>query len=280
MWKKLFSACCRTVDFRDEIVERTWMYSQRVRQHAGKSLMSLSTVLRSLTHPLHCAPMTITNWPTNERPREKLAQLGPQALSDAELLAIFFRTGVRGKTAVDLARDMLQEFGGLRQLLEANINRFCQQHGLGLAKYAQLQAALEIGRRHLQEKLVREDVMTNSIDTKQYLLSRLRQHQQEVFACLYLDSQHRVIRFEELFHGSIDNATVHPREIVKRALTHNAAAVILAHNHPSGIAKPSQADQHITQQIVKALALVDIRVIDHMIVGDTQVCSMAELGML
>lgn len=224
--------------------------------------------------------MTIIDWPANERPREKLAELGPGALSDAELLAIFLRTGVRGKTAVDLARDLLQEFGSLRQLLEADIKRFCQQHGLGLAKYAQLQAALEIGRRHLQEKLVREDVMTNSIDTRRYLLLRLRPHQQEVFACLYLDSQHRVIRFEELFHGSIDNAAVYPREIVKRALAYNAAAVILAHNHPSGSTKPSQSDQHITQQIIKALALVDIRVIDHMIVGDNRVCSMAELGMV
>jgi DNA repair protein RadC len=224
--------------------------------------------------------MSISDWPISERPREKLILLGPQALSDAELLAIFLRTGVRGKTAVDLARDLLKEFGGLRKLLEAGYQRFCQTHGLGTAKYAQLQAALEMSRRQLQETLIREDVMSNTADTRLFLMSKLRQYPREVFACLFLDTHHRVISFDELFHGTLDNATIHPREVVKRALDHNAAAVILAHNHPSGIAKPSQADKQITQQLKQVLDLIEVRVLDHIIVGDDQVTSFAELGLL
>lgn len=224
--------------------------------------------------------MAIIDWPLNERPREKLISRGPQALSDAELLAIFLRTGVRGKTAVDLARDMLKEFGGLRHLLEMNYKRFSTIHGLGAAKYAQLQASLEISRRHLQETLMREDVMKNSTATRHYLIAKLRQYSHEVFACLYLDNHHRVISFDELSHGSIDHAIVHPREVVKRALERNAAAVIVAHNHPSGITEPSQADKQITQQLIKALDLIQVRVLDHIIVGDGTALSMAELGLV
>jgi DNA repair protein RadC len=202
---------------------------------------------------------SIRDWPVGERPREKLLARGPAALSDAELLAIFLRTGVNGKTAVDLARELLQAWGGLRPLLEAEQKRFCAMRGLGLAKYAQLQAVLEMGRRHLQEQLQREATLDNPDVTRNYLISRLRHHQHEVFACLFLDNRHRIITFEELFHGTIDGASVHPREVIKRALQHNAAAVILAHNHPSGIAEPSRADVQITRRLVEALALVDIR---------------------
>ncbi len=224
--------------------------------------------------------MAITDWPMEERPREKLLQKGASALSDAELLAIFLRTGTRGKTAVDLARDLLNRFGSLRSLLEANLKEFCEGEGLGEAKFAQLQATTEMARRHLLEKLRRDDVMENPDDTRRYLQSRLRDYPHEVFACLFLDNRHRVIVFEELFQGTINGASVHPREVVKKALGHNAASVILAHNHPSGVAEPSDADCNITQQLTKALALVDIRVLDHLVIGDGVTVSLAERGLM
>jgi len=223
---------------------------------------------------------SIRDWPAHERPREKLLTRGPATLSDAELLAIFLRTGVTGKTAVDLARDLLQAWGGLRPLLEAGQAEFCCHHGLGTATYAQLQAVLEMARRHLQEQLQREDVLENPDTTRRYLTSQLRHLGHEVFACLFLDNRHRVIRFEELFRGTIDGASVHPREVVKRALHHNAAALIPAHNHPSGVAEPSRADIQLTRRLTEALALVDIRVLDHVVVGDGQGTSFAERGLL
>jgi DNA repair protein RadC len=224
--------------------------------------------------------MAISHWPAAERPREKLCARGPASLSDAELLAIFLRTGVRGKTAVDLARELLKEYGSLRALFEAERAQFCRSPGLGFAKYVQLQAVLELARRHLRETLTRGAALKNPSDTKDYLTAQLRDRPHEIFACLFLDTRHRVIAFEELFRGTIDGASVHPREIVKRALTHNAAALILAHNHPSGVAEPSQSDQRLTQRLREALQLVDIRVIDHLVVGDGQVASFAELGLL
>jgi DNA repair protein RadC len=223
---------------------------------------------------------TIRDWPAGERPREKLLDHGPQALSDAELLAIFLRTGVSGKTAVDLARDLLQTYGGLRALLEAERTRFCATRGLGIAKYALLQAVLEMARRHLAEQLRRQDPLENPDITRRYLASRLRHLPHEIFACLFLDNRHRVISYEELFRGTIDGASVHPREVVKRALHHNAAAVILAHNHPSGVAEPSRADMQLTRRLIDALALVDIRVLDHFIIGDGDGVSLAERGCL
>lgn len=222
--------------------------------------------------------MSIANWPVKERPREKLIASGAENLSDAELLAIFLRTGIKGKSAVDLARDLLKEFGNLRTLLEVSFIKFCETAGLGAAKYAQLQAALEIGRRHLQDNMVRNTVLTHSQTTRDYLKAKMRQYQREVFACLYLDSRHRLISFDELFYGSIDNAPVYPREVVKRALEHNATAVIFAHNHPSGVAEPSQADRLLTEKLMKALALIEVRVLDHLIVGEAEVTSLAERG--
>ncbi len=222
--------------------------------------------------------MAIRDWPVDERPREKLLQRGCFALSDAELLAIFLRTGVAGKSAVDLARELLVEYGSLRALLAADRHRFCSSPGLGPAKYVQLQAVLEMGRRHLQESLQREDVLTSPDATRDYLRSRLRGYPYEVFACLFLDSRHRVIEYEELFRGTIDGATVHPREVIRRALAHNAAALILAHNHPSGVAEPSDADRRITRQIREALQLVDVRVLDHIVIGDGEMRSLAEMG--
>lgn len=224
--------------------------------------------------------MAISDWPAAERPREKLLQQGAQALSDAELLAIFLRTGTPGMSAVDLARYLLAEFGGLRALLAADKQHFTAGKGLGMAKYAQLQAVLEMSRRHLGEALQRSDALTSPQLTRDYLRACLRDEQREVFSCLFLDSQHRVIIFEPLFFGTLDAASVYPREVVKRALRHNAAALIFAHNHPSGVAEPSQADQRITQRLKEALALVDIRVLDHIVIGDVDVMSFAERGLI
>ena len=223
--------------------------------------------------------MPITDWPLEDRPREKLLAQGSQALSDAELLAIFLRTGIRGKTAVDLSHELLQGFNGLRPMLLADQQRFCQHAGLGIAKYAQLQAVLEMARRYLYEGLQRGDSLTSPAETRQYLSSQLRDYPHEVFAVLFLDQRHRVICFEEMFRGTIDGASVYPREVVKKALEYNAAAVIFAHNHPSGVAEPSQSDQRITQRLKDALGLVDIRVLDHFGIGD-EVVSFAERGLL
>ncbi|MES9959312.1 MAG: DNA repair protein RadC [Sedimenticola sp.] len=224
--------------------------------------------------------MAISDWPEGERPREKLISHGAASLSDAELLAIFLRTGIKGKSAVDLARELLTEYRGLHALLGADHRRFCSSPGLGSAKFAQLQAVLEISRRYLREELERGDALTNPAQTRRYLESRLRHYPHEVFACLFLDNRHRIIEYEELFRGTIDGASVYPREVVKRALSHNAAALILAHNHPSGVAEPSAADHSITRQLKKALELVEIRVIDHIIVGNGASSSMAERGLL
>lgn len=224
--------------------------------------------------------MTIKDWPAAERPREKLLERGAEALSDAELLAIFLRTGVTGMSAVDLARQLLADFGGLRPLLEADRREFCRGKGLGDAKYVQLQAVLEMARRHLAETLQRSDALCSPGAVRDYLSAQLRHRRREVFCCLYLDTQHRVIAFEELFEGTLNAASVYPREVVQAALKKNAAAVILAHNHPSGVSEPSQADIWITERLAKALELVDIKVLDHMIVGEGEALSFAEQGLL
>jgi DNA repair protein RadC len=224
--------------------------------------------------------MAITDWPVAERPREKLLARGPQSLSDAELLAIFLRTGCAGKSAVDLARDLVARFGGLRPLLEATQEEFCQAAGLGLAKYSQLQAVMEMARRHLSESLQRGDLLNSAETARQYVRAQLRHRRQEVFAVLFLDNQHRLLAFKELFYGTIDGASVYPREVVKEALAQNAAAVIIAHNHPSGVAEPSQADLRLTERLQSALELVDVRLLDHFVVGDAEVISFAQHGLL
>ncbi len=223
--------------------------------------------------------MPITDWPASERPREKLLEQGAEVLTDAELLAIFLRTGVTGKTAVDLAQDLLVEFGSLRALLKADQARFCEAKGLGLAKYAQLQAVLEMSRRHLEEGVQRGQLIQNPKDVEQYLALKMREYPFEIFGCVFLDNQHRVIRFEEMFRGTISSASVYPREVLRKVMELNAAALILVHNHPSGCTEPSQADRVITQRLKQVMELIDVRILDHFIVGD-QVVSMAERGLL
>lgn len=224
--------------------------------------------------------MAIRDWPEGERPREKLLALGSPALSEAKLLAIFLRVGVKGRSAVDLARDLLAAFGGLRQLLEADQACFCAEHGLGTAKFVQLQATLELSRRHLASQLARGDALTSPSLVRAYLASQLRHLGHEEFAALFLDSQHQVILYESLFRGTLNSASVYPREVARRALELGAGAVIFAHNHPSGIAEPSDADRRITERLREALGLFEIRVLDHFVVGDGEVVSFAERGWL
>lgn len=224
--------------------------------------------------------MSITDWPTDERPREKLLKQGAKSLSDAELLAIFLRTGVKGKSAVDLARDLVLNFHGLRGIFEANITDFCQHHGLGLAKYVQLQACLEMGRRYLYANLQKSRSMDNIQDIACFLTSQLRHQQREVFAALFLDSQFGLIAYEELFLGSLSEIAVHPRELIKKTLKYNAANIVVAHNHPSGEATPSREDKYLTQQLKSALDLIEINLIDHIIIGEGKVFSFAEKNLL
>lgn len=224
--------------------------------------------------------MKLALWPSQERPREKLLNLGPAALSDAELLAIFLRTGMQGLSAVDLARALIEHFGSLRALFAANQREFCKHKGLGQVKYVQLQAMLELSKRYLSETLSRTKVFESAQQTRQFLTSQLRDEPNEVFAVLFLDSQHRMIVFKKIFFGTINAASVYPRVLVKYALEQNAAAIILAHNHPSGVAQPSQADQHITKRIQQAMGLIDVQVLDHFVVGDGECVSFAERGLL
>ncbi|HET7202094.1 MAG TPA: DNA repair protein RadC [Steroidobacteraceae bacterium] len=219
-------------------------------------------------------------WHESERPREKLLRLGASSLSEAELLAILLQTGTPGRSALDTARVLLGEFRSLRGLLSAERQQVCQTRGLGTAKFALLQASLELSRRHYAEEMQAGPPLSNPRATREFLRAQLRDRDHEVFCCLFLDNRHRVIAFDEVFRGTIDGASVHPRDVVKLALARNAAAVILAHNHPSGIAEPSQADEMITGRLRDALALVDIRVLDHIVVGDGACVSFAERGLL
>ena len=254
-----------------------------INNHKLAEIKSGARLSARIIHFIHLQgeqTMAIKDWPLTEQPRHKLLSLGSSVLSDAELLAIFLRTGVTGKNAVQLARELIQQFGSLRLLLQAEQTQFCAALGLGEAKYVMLQAVLEMARRHMAEGLRRESVFSNPQQVKDYLRAELRDQQHEVFSVLYLDNRHRLIRFEALFHGSIDQSAVYPREVLKKTLRYNAAAVIFAHNHPSGICEPSDADLCITKRLKNALALVDIRVLDHIIIGDSGVTSLAERGEL
>lgn len=224
--------------------------------------------------------MAITDWPESDRPREKLLKRGAEALTDAELLAIFLRVGVVGKTAVQLAHDLLDHFGGLNRLFTATQTEFSAFHGMGPAKYAQVQAVLEMARRALGEEMARGDTLNSPKAMRDWLRLKLAGLPHEVFMTVFLDTQNRVLAIEELFRGTLMQTSVYPREVVKRALEHNAAGVVLAHNHPSGVAEPSQADRWITDQLKVALGLVDVKVIDHFIVAGSRGLSFAERGWL
>ncbi|MGJ8514921.1 RadC family protein [Carnimonas bestiolae] len=224
--------------------------------------------------------MSIKHWPANERPREKAVKHGVRALSDAELLAIFLRVGITGMSAVDVARQQLLQFGGLRELLCASQLEFCRGKGFGMAAFVTLQAALELGRRHYHSELAMESAFESPNAVRRFLVAQLRDFDHEVFSALFLDSQHRMLEFEHLFHGTLNAAAVYPREVIKKALAHGAAAIIFAHNHPSGTATPSEADIRLTRRLTDGLALVDIKVLDHFVVGDGEVVSFAERGLL
>lgn len=221
----------------------------------------------------------IKSWPKSERPREKLLKYGAEYLTDAELLAIFLRTGVKGKTAVDLGRNLLLEFGGLKQLFGADVTKFCRQRGLGVAKYAQLQAVLEIGRRYLCEKAQSHPMLSSSDDAKEYLLAKLSHLKREVFMGIFLDGKHRVIAFKELFKGSIDYVNIYPRELIATVLDFHATSMIVAHNHPSGDPKPSSEDIQLTKVLQNALSFVEVKLLDHLIVGTSSVVSLKESGL-
>lgn len=224
--------------------------------------------------------MRIRDWPEHERPRERLLAHGPGALSDAELLAIFLGSGPRGRTAVEHARALLAQAGSLRALLDLGAGGIAALPGLGPARACALTAALELGTRHLAAALERGEAMTDPQRAGEYFTRRLRGLPHEVFACLFLDTRHRAIAYEELFRGTLDGAEVHPREVVKRCLAHNAAAIILGHNHPSGLSEPSHADRVVTNRLRQALSLVEVRVLDHFVVGDGPPCSLAARGWL
>ncbi|WP_229007970.1 DNA repair protein RadC [Methylophilus sp. Leaf408] len=224
--------------------------------------------------------MAITDWPEQERPREKLLRAGAVALSDAELLAIFLRVGVVGKTAVDLARDLLQHFKSLNGIFSASMDEVQQVHGMGESKYCQLQAVLEMSKRALGETLQQVDSFSSPAQVKAYLQLQLSHLLREVFGILFLDAQNRLIAYETLFEGSLMQTSVYPREVVKRALELNAAAVILSHNHPGGSASPSRADQQLTQTLKESLNLVDVKVLDHVIVAGQDTFSFSERGLV
>jgi DNA repair protein RadC len=224
--------------------------------------------------------MAITDWPADDRPREKLLANGAGRLSDPELLAIFLRTGVKGKSAVDLARELLVRFGSLGQLIAASRESFCSVPGLGDAKYVQLQAAIEMARRALVEDMKAGINLSSPKAVRDFLRLQLQNRPVEVFMGLFLDAQNQVIEVEELFSGTLTQTSVFPREVVRRALYHNAAGVIFAHNHPSGVAEPSHADETLTQVLKQALALVDVRVLDHFVIGRGAALSFAERGLL
>lgn len=231
------------------------------------------------TLPTRRLALCVRDWPAEEQPRNKVLLRGADCLSDAELLALILRTGCRGRTSVDVARALLWEFGGLRGLLDAEQAEVCAVAGMGEAKYAELKAVLELSRRYLRERMEKGEILEDPDAVRFFLSAKLRDRKAEVFAGVFLDNRHRVIAYEELFFGTINSASVHPREIVRAAIKHNAAAVILAHNHPSGIAEPSQSDERITQRITEVLALIDVRVLDHFVIGE-HIVSFAERGLL
>jgi DNA repair protein RadC len=224
--------------------------------------------------------MRIREWPVGERPRERLLAIGPHALSDAELLAVIVGSGTHGRTAVDIARTILAKFGSVRDFLLAERRICLEQIGIGPVRLAVLQAALELARRHQLSELRSGPVLPTLQVVKTFLLAQLRDRGYEVFCCIYLNAKYRLLAFEELFRGTVDYATVHPREVARQALLHNSVAVIVAHNHPSGIAEPSNADKILTRQLQDALAVLGVKLLDHIIVGGGRCTSLSERGLI
>ncbi len=224
--------------------------------------------------------MSIQGWPRQERPREKLINKGVKSLTNAELLAIFIQCGTKDKTAMDIGQELLVRFKSLKGIVESDIISLCEIMGIGPVTYAQISAGLELGRRYLEEKVGNTPPLTSPDITRQFLKFSLLPYQHKVFSCLFMDNRHRMITFKELFSGTIDGASVYAREVVKMSLKYNAAAVIFAHNHPSGVAEPSQSDIQITRRLKDALLLVDVRVLDHLIVGNQEIVSLAERGLI
>lgn len=224
--------------------------------------------------------MAIHDWSVNDRPRERLIDCGAQQLSDAELLAILLRTGTQRKSAVELSRELLADAGGFRKLIELSFDDFVGLHGLGPAKYTQLQAALELSKRALLENMRKDVMLGGSQDTMDFLTLQLRDRPYEAFCVIFLDTRHQMIAYRELFRGTINGASVPPREVVKEALKFNAASLIVAHNHPSGVAEPSPADINLTERLSESLALLDIKLLDHIIVGEERCLSFAERGLM
>jgi DNA repair protein RadC len=224
--------------------------------------------------------MTIKKWPHNDRPREKLLTYGAEYLTNAELLAIFLRTGVKGKTAVDLGRELLTEFGSLQQLFAANLAKFCQKRGLGSAKYAQLQAILELSRRYLYEQMQQNTILATSTETKQYLLAKIGHLNKEIFIGILLDSKNRIITSQEIFRGSFSYVHIYPRELITLVLNYQATSIIIAHNHPSGNPNPSQEDLELTKMLQNTLSLIEVNLLDHLIVGKQKVVSLKEHRLL
>jgi DNA repair protein RadC len=224
--------------------------------------------------------MAITDWLAEERPRERLLAKGAESLSDAELIAIFLRTGVKGRSALDIARELLARFGSVSALFAADVRALSGMTGLGDAKCAQLVAVMEVARRALRETMSRGNALSSPRTVRDFLRLKLQDRPHEVFAAVFLDAQNRVLAVEELFRGTLTQTSVYPREVVKRALHFNAAALIFAHNHPSGIAEPSRSDEALTQALKQALALVDVKVLDHFVIGGGAAMSFAERGLL
>jgi DNA repair protein RadC len=224
--------------------------------------------------------MRIADWPEDERPRERFLKHGANALSEAELLAIFLRTGIAGANAVELGRQLLARFGNLQRLFAAPLSEVASVRGLGPAKYVQLQAVIEMARRALEEDIRERDAMSSPQTVREFLRVTLGGKAHEIFMAMFLDAQNRLLGSEELFRGTLTQTSVYPREVVKTALRYNAAGVIFAHNHPSGVAEPSRADELLTQTLKQALSLVEIKTLDHFIVAGSRTLSFAERGLL
>lgn len=224
--------------------------------------------------------MKIKNWPEDDRPREKLLQKGAYALSDAELLAIVLRTGIKGKPVMDLALEALSQFGGFRKLLNANYEELKKLKGLTLSRYITFQAIKEINTRYLFEKVKKQGILKNSQDTRRLLFSKFRDAQKEIFAAIFLDCQNQVIALENLNFGTVNVTHIYPREFIKKVLKYNASRIILIHNHPSGLVAPSEHDIEMTKKIINALKFIDVEVLDHLIVGENDIFSFAEQGLL